>query len=154
VHLLGPRGQRRLSVGEFLVGPKRTALEPDELIVSVRIPRWRGPQEFLKVGTRNAMVIAIASLALAVDLDRQRVGVALGSVGPTIVDASDAAVWLASRLTWSAHGVALPMPADGEQFASMVGAASAPIDDHRSSAQYRRHAVEVLARRAVRRVVL
>jgi CO/xanthine dehydrogenase FAD-binding subunit len=152
VDLIGPAGRRTLAVTDFLVGAKRSALAPGELIASVRIPRRRGPQEFLKVGTRNAMVIAIASLALAIDLDQRRVGVALGSVGPTIVDATGAAAWLAERLTWSADGVTLAAPADAGEFASAVAAACSPIDDHRSTAEYRRHAVGVLAGRALRRV--
>jgi CO/xanthine dehydrogenase FAD-binding subunit len=153
VDLMGPDGRRTLSAAAFLVGPKRTALRAGELIVSIRIPRWRGPQEFLKVGPRNAMVIAVASLAMAIDLDGRRIGVALGSVGPTVIDASDAAARLAEQLTWSANGVELARPSDREQFAASVADACAPIDDHRSSARYRRHAVAVLAGRALRRMV-
>jgi CO/xanthine dehydrogenase FAD-binding subunit len=153
VDLVGPSGWRSLAVRDFLVGPKRTALGPNELIARVRVPRWRGPQEFMKVGTRNAMVIAIASLAFAVDLDSRQVGVALGSVGPTVVDATEAAAWLAERLKWSADGIALADALDVDRFAAAVAAVSAPIDDHRSSAAYRRRAVEVLARRALRRAM-
>ena len=153
VDLVGPSGWRSLAVRDFLVGPKRTALRRNELIARVRVPRWRGPQEFMKVGTRNAMVIAVASLAFAVDLDSRRVGVALGSVGPTVVAATEAAGWLAERLTWSAHGVALADTSDVDRFAAAVAAVSTPIDDHRSSAAYRRLAVEVLARRALRRAL-
>jgi CO/xanthine dehydrogenase FAD-binding subunit len=153
VDLVGPSGWRSLPVRDFLVGPKRTALGRGELIALVRVPRWRGPQEFMKVGTRNAMVIAIASLAFAIDLGRTRVGVALGSVGPTVVHATAAAATLEERLTWSSNGIALAEPSDVDRFAADVARVSAPIDDHRSSATYRRHAVEVLARRALRRAL-
>jgi CO/xanthine dehydrogenase FAD-binding subunit len=133
-------GARVLSVDEFLVGPKRTALEPGELVVEVAVPAATGPQEFLKVGVRNAMVIAIANLALVVD--RGTVKVAAGSVGPTIIRARDAEQWV-----WANGGVA----ADATEFGRRVAAEVRPIDDHRSTAAYRRRAVEVMAARALRR---
>src|SRR5204862_380378 len=83
---------------------KRNALQPGELIVAARVPVQRGPQDYLKVGVRNAMVIAVASLAMAVDLDARTIGVGLGSVGPTPLAADDATTWLAGRVEWGAHG--------------------------------------------------
>ena len=142
-------GTRSVAARDFLTGPKRTALRTGELITAVRIPRARGPQDYLKVGVRNAMVIAVASLALVVDLDRRRLAVGLGSVGPTALVAPDAAEWLAERLDWSADGVGLADPTDAAAFADRVAAVAAPIDDHRSTAAYRRHAIGVLARRAL-----
>jgi CO/xanthine dehydrogenase FAD-binding subunit len=145
-------GARRLEpLGDFLTGPKQTALRSGELIVGVRVPLRRGPQEYLKVGVRNAMVIAVASLALVLDLDRLSVGVGLGSVGPVALDAPEAATWLADRLRWLPDRALLDDRRIGDEFASMVAAAARPIDDHRSRADYRRHAVEVMARRALRR---
>ncbi len=143
-------GQRLVPIRSFFTGPKRSALTPGELVVAVHIPRRRGPQDYLKVGVRNAMVIAVASLALAVDLDARTIGVGLGSVGPTPLGADDASAWLAARVTWRADGLSVTDD-DAVTFASMVGAAARPIDDHRSTAEYRRHAIEVLARRALRR---
>ncbi len=67
------------------MGPKRTALEPGELVVEAVVAVPKGPQEFMKVGVRNAMVIAIANLALVVDHGALKV--AAGSVGPTIIRA-------------------------------------------------------------------
>ena len=84
------RGARRLRWHEFLVGPKRTALQPDELIIGARWSLHRGPGSFSKVGTRNAMVIAVIGLCLVMDEDRRMVRVALGSVGPTILRAPEA----------------------------------------------------------------
>src|SRR5215217_6089619 len=65
--------RRVVPVAELITGPKRTSLAPGELITAVRVPVVAGPQEFLKVGVRNAMVIAIASCALVVDLERRQV---------------------------------------------------------------------------------
>jgi len=136
--------RRTVAIGDFLTGPKSTNLGPGELIVAVRVPVRRGPQEYLKVGVRNAMVIAVASVALVVDLDARSVGVGLGSVGPTALPASDACAWLAAQLDWRDDQVA-------NEFATRVADAARPIDDHRGRASYRRHAVKVMARRALQR---
>ncbi len=144
VELASATGVRVVPVGEFLTGPKATALDAGELIVGVRIPVRRGPQEYLKVGVRNAMVIAVASVAMVVDADTRAVGVGLGSVGPTALGAPDACAWLTAQTDWHDDGVA-------DEFAARVARAARPIDDHRSRAAYRRHAVGVMARRALRR---
>ncbi len=155
--VLGAAGgaQRELPWDEFIVGVKRTAREPHEIILGARLPVRRGPQEFLKVGTRNAMVIAVASVALVVDLDAATVAVGLGSVGPAPLRAREAERWIAERLAFDPLGIS----SDGdpetlaEEFGRMVAGASRPIDDHRSSAVYRRHAVSVCARRALLRAL-
>jgi CO/xanthine dehydrogenase FAD-binding subunit len=143
-------GRRSIPIREFFTGPKRSALAAGELVVAVHVPRRRGPQDYLKVGVRNAMVIAVASLAIAVDLDGQTVAIGLGSVGPTPLAADDACAWISARADWRADGFSVSAD-DTATFAGMVGAAARPIDDHRSTAEYRRRAVEVLAARAVRR---
>jgi len=154
VELASVAGTRAVPVTEFLTGPKRTARALDELITAVRIPRVRGPQDYLKVGVRNAMVIAVASLACVVDLRARTVAVGLGSVGPTALAAPEAVAWLADRLDWSAGGVALGRPEDAVEFGARVAAVASPIDDHRSTAAYRRHAIGVLATRAARRAAV
>jgi len=151
VEIVGPTGSRVLPVREFVAGPKRTALAPGELIAAVHIPVLRGPQDYLKVGVRNAMVIAVASVALVVDLDRRELAVGLGAVGPVPLNAPDACRWLAHRLHWDDDAVRLTDPGDAARFATLVAEASRPIDDHRGRAEYRRHAVGVLAARALRR---
>jgi len=75
-------GPRRLPLDEFLVGPKRNALAPDELIVAVLVRPSGAPQTFMKVGPRNAMVIAVCSLALSADRERGELRAAFGSAGP------------------------------------------------------------------------
>ncbi|HSP27221.1 MAG TPA: xanthine dehydrogenase family protein subunit M [Ilumatobacteraceae bacterium] len=148
IELASVDGRRRVSVGDFMVGVKRTALAPGELIVSITVPVVDGWQGYAKVGVRNAMVIAVASVCVVLDRADSSVGVALGSVGPTILRCPDAEEHLAASLDWATLDAA---PADLDRFASLVSAASRPITDHRSSAEYRRHAVGVLARRLVRR---
>ena len=138
------RGAREIPIEEFFTGPKRNALAPDELIRSVRIPVADGPQQFAKVGTRNAMVI---SFAVALDPLQRTIGTGIGSAGPTPLRAP-AAEALASSLPWT-DGAAL----DDDlvrAFGSLVAQAAAPIDDVRSSAAYRRHALGVLAGRSLR----
>jgi CO/xanthine dehydrogenase FAD-binding subunit len=157
VVVAGPGGARRtLPWHEFLVGPKRNALEPGELVVAVEIPPVRGPQEFLKVGTRNAMVISVASVAVVRDIDAGTVRCALGSVGPTVIRTGDAEAWLATSGAFGEFGslrIAEVTESVGVEFGRRVAAAARPIDDHRSTADYRRHAVEVCARRALERVL-
>ena len=97
------------------------------------------------------MVIAVASLAIAVDLDARTIGVGLGSVGPTPLAAPDACAWLAARAQWRADGVDVDATTTSPSSRERVAAAAQPIDDHRGTADYRRHAVSVMARRALRR---
>ena len=145
------QGRRSLSLGELIVGPKRNSLQPGEVIVEIRLPAAFGSQEFLKVGTRNAMVIAVASVALVVNWIGQSVRCALGSVGPVVIRASGAEKLISSRIDWSVR--ALPDGGAIAEFTELVRAAARPIDDHRSTAEYRRHAVGVCAQRALRRVL-
>jgi CO/xanthine dehydrogenase FAD-binding subunit len=149
VELASASGRRALPLHDFLIGPKRTARRPDELLVAVRVPVATGPREFLKIGVRNAMVIAVASCALVIDRPRRTLACALGAVGPTPVRDHDAEMWATTRLDWDRAGA--PHPSVAEGFARRMAAASRPIDDHRATAAYRRHAVEVMARRALER---
>jgi CO/xanthine dehydrogenase FAD-binding subunit len=149
VELASAAGRRRLRVSDFLVGPKRNALRPGELIVTVRVPTGTGSREFLKIGVRNAMVIAVASCALAVDRERRTLACALGAVGPVPIRDHEAERWATTRLDWDA--ATPPHPSVVEGFGRRMAAASRPIDDHRATAAYRRHAVDVLARRALQR---
>jgi CO/xanthine dehydrogenase FAD-binding subunit len=143
---------RTLPWSEFLTGPKRTALHADELILGARWRPVRGPGSFSKIGTRNAMVIAIASLCLVVDEGQRTVRVALGSVGPTIIRAREAESFGAAAMTdaglWDDRRAPLSPTTIGD-FAERVAAAARPIDDVRGTAAYRRHACRVLARRAL-----
>lgn len=148
VVLASVRGERRLRWDEFLLGPKSSALAEDELVVAVEWPVVDGSGSFAKVGTRNAMVIAIASVSLQLDAAARAVRVALGSVGPTVLRAPEAEAYAAEAFDWDDPQRPLPEPA-AQEFGALVAAAAKPIDDVRGTAAYRRHAVEVLARRAL-----
>jgi CO/xanthine dehydrogenase FAD-binding subunit len=143
---------RSLPWNEFLVGPKKNALEPGELILGARWHVPRGAGSFSKIGPRNAMVISVAGLCLQVDEDDRAVRVALGSVAPTIVRAPEAEAFAARAMAdagaWDDPRSTVS-PAVVEEFGDRVAAAARPIDDVRGTAAYRRHAVAVLARRAL-----
>jgi CO/xanthine dehydrogenase FAD-binding subunit len=132
VEIASERERRALALEQFLVGPKENALAADELILGVRLTPCEQPQTFMKVGPRNAMVIAVCSLALVADREREELRAAYGSAGPVAglvtarLDARDA-------------------------YAEAVAAAASPIDDVRGTAAYRRHALRVLTSRALER---
>ncbi|MDQ1625842.1 MAG: hypothetical protein QOJ49_1340 [Actinomycetota bacterium] len=151
VETVGPDGVRTLPVLEFVTGVKRTALRAHEIITAVRVPVLRGPQEFLKVGTRNAMVISVVMAALVVDLDGRSVRLGLGSVAPVPVRAHDAEALAEGSVDWDTARIG--DQAVFRRFGELAAASTAPIDDHRSTAAYRRHAVSVCARRALERAL-
>jgi CO/xanthine dehydrogenase FAD-binding subunit len=125
-------GERTMALTEFLVGPKQNALAEDELIVAVLVPAGGPRQTFMKIGPRNAMVIAVVSLAVLVNEERGEVRGSFGSAGPV-------------------PGL-LSLPLDErDDLPDRVAEAASPIDDVRGTAQYRRHALRVLAERALER---
>jgi CO/xanthine dehydrogenase FAD-binding subunit len=151
VEVASVRGTRRVPIDDFFTGVKRSALEPDELIRAVHIPCAQGPQQFSKIGTRNAMVIAVASFAVALDTAGGRVGTGLGSAAPTPRRALEAEEYVSAELAtsglWESREQ-LP-PSVVRRFGELVSAAASPIDDVRGSADYRRHALDVMARRTL-----
>lgn len=153
VEVASARGTRTIPIDAFYLGPKRNALAPDELIRAVLVERATGPQEFAKVGTRNAMVIAVCAVAVALRPDTRTVRTGLGSVAPTPRRAAEAEEFLTGVLAEGDHWTTgrPPPPAAAGRFAELVAAACSPIDDVRGSADYRRHAVRVLARRTLDR---
>ena len=151
LELRSASGTREMRLDEFVTGVKRTALEGGELIEAIRVPVLDGPQEFCKVGTRNAMVISVVSLALVVDRSGRTVRVGLGSVAPAPLRATEAEAYIGGHLDWD--GGRPPSAEVVDRFTELVVGATSPIDDHRGSARYRRHAVGVLAGRALARAV-
>ena len=147
VHLLSNTATRSVPFAEFMIAPKRTALLPGELIEAISLPVFSGWQGYAKVGVRNAMVISNAGACLAVD-DNGGIRLALGSVGPTIIRCREAEAYAASAVD---HGERAVTDAQADEFARLAAAAARPIDDHRSTAEYRRHAIAVLSRRLLRR---
>lgn len=160
VSLRSAEGSRELALSDFITGPKQTALQQGEIIEGVRVPLAApagveqgidgsniGRGEFLKVGTRNAMVISVAGLALIARHDIQKVCIGLGSVSAVPVRPTEAEEWISPRLDWQQRS---PLdPGDVETFGEMVAQAASPIDDHRSTAVYRSHAIGVMAKRAL-----
>ena len=151
VEVASTRGIRIIPVDEFYTGVKRNALEPDELIKAVLITPPSGPQQFSKIGTRNAMVIAVAAFGLALHPDRRCVGTGIGSAAPTPRRARDAEAFLAQALDeaglWESRAE-LPY-AMVLEFANRVRAAATPIDDLRGTAAYRLHCLGVISRRSL-----
>jgi CO/xanthine dehydrogenase FAD-binding subunit len=132
VELASRRAVRRLPLSDFIVGPKRNALEPDELILAVVLRPSGARQTFMKVGPRNAMVIAVCSLALVADRERGELRASFGSAGPV-------------------PGLVVAPIDQREGFPELVAEAASPIDDVRGTAAYRRHALRVLTKRALDR---
>ncbi len=131
IECVSVRGSRRVALGEFVTGVKRTVLERDELIAAVWVRPSGVPQTFMKVGPRNAMVIAVVSLALSAG---EELRASFGSAGPRPV------------LVTAPRG-------EAGTFAERVAAAAVPIDDVRGTAAYRRHALRVLTTRALERTM-
>jgi CO/xanthine dehydrogenase FAD-binding subunit len=136
---------RSVSFAEFMVGPKRNSKRSDEIIIGVTIPASNGWQGYSKVGVRNAMVISVASACLAVQNGTLRI--ALGSVGPTIIRCTETENWMNENFDISA-GLSDSVV---DEFSRRIANEARPIDDHRSTAEYRRHAISVLAKRLLLR---
>lgn len=151
IELASVRGARMVDAQDFYTGVKRNAVAPDELIAAIWITPPAGPEQFAKIGTRNAMVIAVVAFSLALHPDRGAVGTGIGSAAPTPVRAVEAEQFLAGALAedgrWESRR---PLPAAVvTEFAARVSAAARPVDDVRGTAAYRRHALAVLARRTL-----
>jgi len=153
VVLRSQAAERRVPFGEFMTGPKRNVRKHDELVIAAEWDDAGPAQTFMKVGTRNAMVIAVASLAFVVDRRRRRVGIALGSCGPTILRAADAERFASGLFDESGWEKPLrTSDAARAELGRLTGAAARPIDDVRGTAAYRRHVLAVLGGRALARV--
>ena len=147
VELASTSGTRRVPVTEFITGPKQTSAHEDELIAAFHLPGATGPHQFAKIGTRNAMVIAVCSLSLAIWPERREVCACIGSAGPTPLRATEAEAFGVAELDWD--GRTELSEAELARFGELVADAAQPIDDVRGSAEYRRHALGVLARRTL-----
>ncbi len=142
VEVASQRGGRTVAISDFLLGPQRTALAPDELVVAVDIPAARGPQVFSKIGGRTAMATSIASFAIDVD-PSGRVGAAIGCAGPVVLRAPEAEAFLAGAMAAGEVDDAV-----AARFGELCAAVARPVDDVRGTAAYRRRAIGVMARRA------
>ncbi|MCH1491536.1 MAG: xanthine dehydrogenase family protein subunit M [Luminiphilus sp.] len=146
--IAGPRGERSMSVEQFLLGPNQTALDEGELLVALVLPRPAAStaDAYLRLTPRTEMDIAVAGTGVSITLDESGTclasRVAIGAVAPTallVEEASHALV--GSQLDEAAVSAAV----------AAVRAAAAPISDKRGSAEYRTHVIGVLLARAIRR---
>jgi len=149
VHLRSATTERDVSIHDFMVGVKRNLKQPDEVIVAVTVPVLQGFSGYAKVGSRNAMVISAASACLVHDAVGGTIRLAFGAVAPTVVRARRAEAWLGKQSDLQASLTV--SPALAREFGQRAAQECSPIDDHRSTALYRRHAVAVLAERLLLR---
>jgi CO/xanthine dehydrogenase FAD-binding subunit len=151
IEVASVRGTRTVPAAGFFTGVKQNVLAPDELIAAVLIPAATGPQQFSKIGTRNAMVIAVASFCVSLDPRAKTVGTGIGSAAPTPRRATDAERFLAGALDEAGLWESRADLGDGivREFGERVKAAADPVDDVRGTAAYRRHGLAVMARRTL-----
>ncbi|MFI0982803.1 FAD binding domain-containing protein [Streptomyces sp. NPDC021093] len=147
------RGRRRVPARALYTGPGSTVREPDELFTAIEVPRAAGPQCFTALGRRSSLTISTASFAVALWPDLGRVGTGMGGVAGTPRAATAAEEFVAAELTrLGAWESAAPLPDELlRHFGELAAGESAPVDDVRGSASYRRHALAVLARRTLAR---
>ena len=150
LQLKSSSGNREVAITDFITGVKTNALQAGEIIQSITMPVFQGPQEFLKVGTRNAMVISVVSLALVTDYLGKKLRVGVGSVSPVPFRATAAEEFISQEFNWETNSSLSEEVIN--KFSDMVADSTKPIDDHRGTADYRKHAVGVLAKRALERV--
>lgn len=147
IHLASNAGRREVNFADFMVGPKKNSLFTGEMVLGVSLPIVEGWQGYAKVGVRNAMVISIASACLVRNASDDSVRVALGSVGPTVIRARAAESW------WMEQGTPRSSSEMLSEFGAHCASEASPITDHRSTAEYRRHAIKVLCTRLAARSV-
>lgn len=145
IHTTGADGERAIPIDEFILGVRRVALQPAELITRITFepptPEWYGA--FEKLGLRQAMAIAVVSAALLIKQNDQQVieaRIALGSVAPTVIYAPEAEAVLVGH----------PLDDDRIKLAGQrASIAAIPINDIRGSAHYRKLVAGGLVRRAL-----
>jgi len=143
--LRSTRGERTIPLPDFYQGVRQVDLAPDEMLVEVRVPPMQAGERgvFVKLGLRRALAISLVNAAVVVRLEDglvTRARIALGSVAPTVIRAPEA------------EGVLVGSPLTAEQIeraADLAAEATAPIDDLRAGAWYRRRMAQVLVRRAL-----
>ena len=144
IEVQGARGTRRMGLADFVLGPRRTALEPGEIVTAVHVPVpvERGAADFLKLGARHYLVISIAMVSAVIHVDDEghvsRAGVAVGACSPV----ARRLPALEARLIGRSDGFAGALEADDLDVLS-------PISDVRASAEYRRNAAVALVRRTL-----
>ena len=147
VTIAGNGGRRQLPLSEFFVGPRKTVLKPDELLAEIIIPKQNvgKPTHFLKFGLRKGQALALVNVGASFWVDWEKntflaPRIALGAVAPKVIRAAQAEAYLEGR--------AITPETMAEAGRVAVGDAK-PISDFRASAEYRRHLIAVLTKRAL-----
>ena len=143
--IAGPDGERDVAVEDFVVGVGKNCMAQGELLKSIQVPppQAKTSDAYLRFIPRTEMDIAVAGAGVSITMDSEGVctasRIAIGAVAVTalLVPAAAAAL-VGSKLEESALQAA----------AAAVSAASKPITDRRGTADYRRHVVGVLVKRA------
>jgi len=148
--IAGSDGKRSVPLEEFFVGPRKTILEPHELLAEILIPKknLRKPSHFIKFGLRKGQALALVNVATALRLNDDGAvaepRIALGAVAPTPMFARKAEASLDGKK---------PDEENLLEAAQIAASEIKPIDDFRASANYRRHLVQTLTYRALKRSV-
>lgn len=145
--LASTRGERRVSINEFFLGPRQTVLEPDEILKEISLPQAAGRRgaTYLKLGRREAMEIAIVGIGVAVHLNGSdqlisECRIAMGSVAPTPLRARTAEEVINNKEVTNELI---------DEVAAVAAEAARPISDVRATAEYRLDMIRVLCRRAM-----
>ncbi len=147
VTVLGAGGKRQMPLADFFVGPRKTALKHDELLVEILIPKTSlgKPTAFLKFGLRKGQALALVNVGASfwVNWDSQTFSaprIALGAVAPKVIHATSAEAYLEGRAI---------TPEAMAEAGRMAAGDAKPITDFRASAEYRRDLIAVLTKRAL-----
>jgi len=146
VNVLGVKGMRKLTLEELFVGPRKTALKPDEILLDIVIPKENVGKSaaFLKFGLRKGQALALVNAAVALNVAGGKITeprIALGAVAPVVMRAKKAEAALEGKKTDDTAAI--------EKAAAIAVTEAKPIDDFRASAEYRRHLIRVLTRRCI-----
>jgi carbon-monoxide dehydrogenase medium subunit len=145
VIILGSKGTRQSSLTDFFIGPRRTSLEPDELLLEIIIPKENlgKAASFIKFGLRKGQALALVNAASALWVEDNKfkdVRIALGAVAPVVMRATKAEALLEGQV----------ISEDLVQEAAKIAVGEAkPIDDFRASKEYRNDLIEVGTRRTL-----
>jgi carbon-monoxide dehydrogenase medium subunit len=145
VTVAGAAATREIPLADLFIGPRKTSLRPDEMILDIRIPlrNFGKPAAFRKFGLRKGQALALVNVAAAFRFDEgccREPRIALGAVAPTVIRAPRAEAALAGR----------PLTDEAIAEAGRLAATEArPISDFRASADYRRELIAVLTKRAL-----
>ena len=148
VRIVGVKGEREMLLEDFFVGPNRTVLEADEILVEVVIPDQRTTgSNYIKFGLRKAGALAVAGVASSVEMDGEVIKgakVVMGAVAPTPLRAREAESFLCGK------AVSQELL---EEAGKVAAKESKPISDIRGSAEYRRNLVYVLTKRSLKAAI-